>query len=81
MWDGAPYYVKPTLFNRWLSPRAWLSRLRGLPVPGDEGDRYFPQGYYTPDLGPGYFEGKGREQMVEMKRVLRRERRGQCPFE
>ncbi|KAE8404993.1 67 kDa myosin-cross-reactive antigen family protein [Aspergillus pseudonomiae] len=59
-WSGAPYYVKPTLSNRWgLS--AWFMRLLGLPLPGDEGEKYYPKGFDTAELGPKYFEGKGRK--------------------
>ncbi|KAE8395992.1 67 kDa myosin-cross-reactive antigen family protein [Aspergillus alliaceus] len=57
IWSGAPYYVRPTLWNRWgLS--AWFGWLLGLPLPGDEAEKYYPNGYDTADLGPKYFEGK-----------------------
>ncbi|KAE8377980.1 67 kDa myosin-cross-reactive antigen family protein [Aspergillus bertholletiae] len=59
-WSGAPYYVQPTLLNRW-GISAWFSRLLGLPLPGDEGEKYYPNGFDTADLGPKYFEGKGRK--------------------
>jgi hypothetical protein len=78
-WDAAPYYVKPTLLNRW-GPTAWLTWALGLPLPGDEGDKYYPKGYYIPDVGPKYQEGKGREEVEKMKADLRKERTGQCPF-
>ncbi|KAL5356089.1 67 kDa myosin-cross-reactive antigen family protein [Aspergillus floccosus] len=69
LWEGLPYYVKPTFWNRW-GPGAWFSRLVGLPVPGDDGDKYYPHGYDTQDLGPKYFEGKGRKTMQEIKDEL-----------
>ncbi|KAL8686601.1 MAG: hypothetical protein Q9224_005397, partial [Gallowayella concinna] len=47
-WEGAPYYVTPTMWRRW-GPEAWASRLLGLPVPGDEGAKYYPQGYKIPE--------------------------------
>lgn len=78
-WDIVPYYVKPTLWNRW-GPAAWVRRVMGLPLPGDDGDRYYPRGYRTSEVGPRYFEGKGSAKMVEIKSVLARKRRGQCPF-
>jgi len=48
---AAPYYVKPTIFNRW-GPAAWISWLSGLPLPGDDGGKYGPQGYKIVELGP-----------------------------
>lgn len=69
VWEGLPYYVQPTFWNRW-GPGAWISRMIGMPVPGDEGDKYYPQGYDTQDLGPRYFEGKGRKTMQEIKNEL-----------
>ena len=78
-WDAAPYYVKPTFRNRW-GPVAWLTWALGRPLPGDEGSKYYPQGYYTPDVGPKYFEGKGRRGMGEIMKELETTRRGQCPF-
>ncbi|PYI12527.1 hypothetical protein BO78DRAFT_392369 [Aspergillus sclerotiicarbonarius CBS 121057] len=78
-WDAAPYYVKPTFRNRW-GPVAWLTWALGRPLPGDEGSKYYPQGYYTPDVGPKYFEGKGRRGMEDIMKELETTRRGQCPF-
>jgi hypothetical protein len=78
-WDTVPYYVKPTIWNRW-SPSAWFRRMMGLPLPGDDGDRFYPQGYKISEVGPSYFEGKGNDQMKEIRNVLAKERRGQCPF-
>ncbi|KAJ6151679.1 hypothetical protein N7470_006807 [Penicillium chermesinum] len=79
IWEGAPFYVAPTAWNRW-GPTAWVMWLLGQPLPGDEGDKYYPQGYYTPDLGPKYFEGKGRKDLEEIMESLRRQRTGKCPF-
>lgn len=59
---------------------AWLKGALGHPLPGDAGDKYYPQGYYTPDLGPKYFEGKGRKELELIKERLREQRLGQCPF-
>ncbi|PWY89791.1 hypothetical protein BO70DRAFT_285156 [Aspergillus heteromorphus CBS 117.55] len=78
-WDAAPYYVKPTFRNRW-GPVAWLTWVLGRPLPGDDGSKYYPQGYYTPDVGPKYFEGKGRRDMEDTMKELEATRRGQCPF-
>lgn len=53
----------------------------GLPVPGDEGDKYFPKGYKTVEVGPNTFQGKGGEEVKEEVERLRRVRFGGCPFE
>ncbi|KAI1905751.1 hypothetical protein LOZ12_006781 [Ophidiomyces ophidiicola] len=78
-WEGAPYYVRPTLWNRW-GPSAWLARLLKLPLPGDGGDTYYPNGYDTPTVGPRAFAGKGREYHEQTTERLLKDRRGQCPF-
>jgi hypothetical protein len=79
-WVAEPYYVKPTLWNRWLSPTAIVTRLMRFPLPGDQGDKYHPRGYDPADMGPKTFEGKGKEFMESEMRALEKERRGQCPF-
>ncbi|THC91129.1 hypothetical protein EYZ11_009419 [Aspergillus tanneri] len=78
-WDAAPYYVKPTFWNHW-GPTAWLTWVMGRPLPGDEGSKYYPQGYYIPDVGPKYFEGKGKKALEETMEELKSSRTGQCPF-
>lgn len=78
-WDAAPYYVKPSLWNRW-SPTAWVTWMLGRPLPGDEGERYYPRGYRIEDVGPRYFEGKGGKSMVEFVEELKMARTGGCPF-
>ncbi|KAJ5531913.1 hypothetical protein N7494_008465 [Penicillium frequentans] len=78
-YEGAPFYVQPTIWNRW-GPVALFKRALGQPLPGDGGDKYYPQGYYTPDLGPKYFEGKGRKELEFIKESIRMQRTGQCPF-
>lgn len=78
-WEGAPYYVKPTIWNRW-GPGAWLTWLLGRPVPGDEGTKYYPQGYFIPDVGPKYFEGKGRTSLEKTMEEFKTTRTGGCPF-
>ena len=78
-YDAQPFYVRPTLWNRWgLS--AWPSRLLGLPLPGDDGDVYYPKGYLIPEIGPKLFAGKGAAAASETKARLRKERTGGCPF-
>ncbi|CAG8062616.1 unnamed protein product [Penicillium salamii] len=79
IYEGEPYYVEPSIYNRWC-PTAWLIWALGRPIPGDEGDKYCPRGYFTPDLGPKYFEGKGHKELKDFKESLRQQRQGQCPF-
>ncbi|KAL2818989.1 hypothetical protein BDW59DRAFT_151727 [Aspergillus cavernicola] len=78
-WDGAPYYVKPTIWNHW-GPGAWYSWALGLPLPGDEGNMYYPAGYNIADVGPKYFEGRGQKFQLEGVEGLRVSRTGGCPF-
>lgn len=79
IWDAAPYYVKPTIWNKW-GPTAWLTWARGLPLPGDEGQKYYPGGYNIADLGPQAFEGKGKDYLEESMETLEEQRGGGCPF-
>ncbi|KAL2810083.1 streptococcal 67 kDa myosin-cross-reactive antigen like family-domain-containing protein [Aspergillus granulosus] len=79
LYEAIPYYVKPTLWNRW-GPGAWVSWAMGLPLPGDDDDKYYPRGFDLEDLGPKYFEGKGRKSVAEIREQLKKERRGQSPF-
>ena len=78
-YDAAPWYVKPTLWNRY-GPSTWISRLNGVPLPGDEGDKYFPQGYQISQIGPDIFRGKGREFIEKERERLPRVRGAGCPF-
>ncbi|KAL8771158.1 MAG: hypothetical protein Q9209_003329 [Squamulea sp. 1 TL-2023] len=79
IWDAAPYYVKPTFWRRW-GPQAWVSRVLGLPVPGDEGAKYHPEGYKVLEVGPKVFLGKGAEFAKETVHALAKIRTGGCPF-
>ena len=74
-----PWYIQPTLRRRW-GPSAWLSRLLGYKVPGDDGDQYHPAGYTITDVGPQAFIGKGGKEMDETRARLGRADRGGCPF-
>lgn len=82
-YDNFPYYVKPTLINRW-GPGAWTSWLTGRPLPGDE--RFMPEGFLTEKVGPKIFEDDGKRrsdwerEANETRERLRRERTGGCPF-
>ncbi|KAL9020691.1 MAG: hypothetical protein Q9185_002139 [Variospora sp. 1 TL-2023] len=78
-WEGPPYYVRPTFLRRW-GPEAWASRLQGLPVPGDEGEKYHSRGYKIPEIGPRIAAGKGTEKARETVARLQETRTGGCPF-
>ncbi|KAH9908890.1 hypothetical protein F4778DRAFT_767970 [Xylariomycetidae sp. FL2044] len=74
-----PYYIEPTFWNRW-GPSAWLVRLYGGVLPGDEPEEYMPQGYRFEDLGPKNRMGLGREQMDGDVKRMAASARGGCPF-
>ena len=78
-YEAAPWYVKPTLSNR-FGPLAWISWLRRLPLPGDEGGKYWPKGYRIEQIGPDIMRGKGRDYWRNSKEKLARERGRGCPF-
>jgi len=74
-----PWYVKPTFKRRW-GLRAWTTRLLGRKLPGDDGNKYCPEGYRITEVGPATQKGKGLEAMQEIERQLSQKRRGGCPF-
>lgn len=77
-WTGSPYYVAPTLWNRW-GPYAWMAWSLGVPLPGDEG--MMPEGYVLKDAGPDQFKGKGWEEAERTAAELMETRSaGRCPF-
>ncbi|KAI9652995.1 MAG: hypothetical protein M1821_007748 [Bathelium mastoideum] len=57
-----PWYIVPSFSNRYgLS--AWVKRFKGKTLPGDDGDKYFPQGFVASELGPTMLRGTGEEEM------------------
>jgi hypothetical protein len=74
-----PWYVKPTFNRRW-GPRALVTRLFGRRLPGDDGNKYAPEGYAFDDVGPDALRGKGVEEMRVTEARLSAARRGGCPF-
>lgn len=74
-----PWYVELTLKNRW-SLSAWLTWYRGGALPGDDGDRYAPDGYLFIEIGPTTLRDKGIEEMDEDHDRLMKANRGGCPF-
>jgi hypothetical protein len=74
-YTGAPYFVAPTLWNRW-GFGAWWWWILGLPLPGDkenDGDKYQSHGYCIPQLGPdrGIEVQKQEENAVKAIAALR----------
>ncbi|KAI9764604.1 MAG: hypothetical protein M1840_008334 [Geoglossum simile] len=55
-----PWYIKPTFWARW-GVRAWWTWAVGGVVPGDGGERYFPEGYLVEEVGPGGTGGLTKE--------------------
>lgn len=74
-----PWYVEPTLKNRW-SLSAWMTWYRGGALPGDDGDKYAPNGYLFTEIGPTALRDKGIEEMDEDHDRLMKADRGGCPF-
>ena len=74
-----PWYVKPSFSKRW-GPKAWLTRALGRKLPGDDGNRYCPEGYRFDEIGPAGLEGKGITEMEATRAQLALQDRGCCPF-
>lgn len=74
-----PWYIKPSWKRRW-GPRSWLTRLVGRKLPGDDGNKYAPEGWTFAELGPQALKGKGTREMAEDQIRLVRQDRGGCPF-
>ena len=79
LYRGHPWYVRPTISERW-GLYSWNIWLQGGAIPGDEGDKYIPQGYEISNMGPSYQHGKGVDYMHETRKRLSEEERGGCPF-
>ena len=57
--------------------------MKGGILPGDEGDKYFPQGFVASELGPNALRHFGKEKMEAERQRLEAElnsERGKCPF-
>ncbi|KAK2875008.1 hypothetical protein FQN49_001870 [Arthroderma sp. PD_2] len=81
-YDSKPFYIKPTLASRWLTPTAIIRRLLGLPLPGDDGNEYSPRGYRLEELGPSWIlRKKSIETDVRVAREkLNKNHTTGCPF-
>lgn len=74
-----PWYVKPTFKRRW-GAKAWVTWMMGRKLPGDDGNRYNPEGYLISEVGPVRLASSGAKEMeVDLIR-LRQANPGGCPF-
>lgn len=79
-YDAYPFYVRPTLWNRW-GPEAWARWCMSIPLPGDDPSRYESNGFFVPDVGPTNFRGKGAKEAKRTAEKLRKDgTRSGCPF-
>ncbi|KAA6407364.1 MAG: hypothetical protein FRX48_08912 [Lasallia pustulata] len=76
---GHPWYVEPTVKNRW-GVSAWLTWWRGGALPGDEGEKYAPEGFLCAEVGPSGLQNKGLQEMEEDRERMMKLSRGGCPF-
>lgn len=74
-----PWYVRPTFKRRW-GPRAWVTWILGRKLPGDDGNRYAPEGYLITEVGPAQVKGKGLEDMSLTESRMIDADIGACPF-
>lgn len=74
-----PWYVKPSWKARW-GPKGIRTRLLRRKLPGDDGNKYAPEGYSLSEIGPQALRGKGLGDMEATKARLFQQRRGGCPF-
>jgi len=49
-------------------------------LPGDDGDKYHPEGYAITKVGPEEKKDKGEKEMIEIQARLTSVDRGGCPF-
>lgn len=74
-----PWYVEPSFNRRW-GPKAWVTRALRRKVPGDDGNKYCPEGYRFDEIGPTNLKGKGVDEMTATHAMLAKQYRGGCPF-
>ncbi|KAF4121135.1 hypothetical protein GMORB2_2097 [Geosmithia morbida] len=74
-----PWYVRPGFLSRW-GPTAWATWLWGGVLPGDEGDRFMPEGFLFGDLGPKRTMGRGTDNDAELKRLAAVRAPTESPF-
>ncbi|KAI1414190.1 hypothetical protein F5Y13DRAFT_159995 [Hypoxylon sp. FL1857] len=74
-----PFYIQPTLWNRW-GPVAWAIWLYGGKVPGDDPGEYMPQGYLFSDVGPKSRMGQGTDEAEADAKRIKNSGWAGCPF-
>ena len=74
-----PWYVKPTLKRRW-GVKAWVTWLLGRKLPGDDGNKYNPEGYVIAEIGPAKLQESGSKEMRADLERMRATSLGGCPF-
>lgn len=74
-----PWYVKPTFKRRW-GGRAWMTWTLGRKLPGDDGNKYNPEGYLIAEVGPIKMAGSGKAEMKCDLDRIRGSNPGGCPF-
>ena len=74
-----PWYVRPSFGRRW-GPWAWLARLLGYKLPGDDGNKFEPEGYLIHEVGPANLKGRGIIEMKGTEARLSHQGIGGCPF-
>ncbi|KAI9750667.1 MAG: hypothetical protein M4579_006363 [Chaenotheca gracillima] len=75
-----PWYVKPTFLRR-CGLGAWMTWVLGGTLPGDQGDKFRPQGYEIAELGPVRLEKLGKKEgVIETNRLREKRGGGGCPF-
>ena len=52
----------------------------GRKVPGDDGNKYLPEGWTHTEIGPRALRGKGIKTMDDDYKRLVSHKRGGCPF-
>ncbi len=75
---GYPWYIKPTLAQRW-NLKSWILWLTGGYVPSKHLPKYRSEGYKIAELGPTALESKGIEEMHDAKQTVIAQFHG-CPF-
>lgn len=76
-WAAQPWYVKPTVGNRWRW-QAWKECFTGRPLPGYVEAN--PEGYRHDEVGPARFQGKDLKEFVVEKERLMKIGRRECPL-
>ncbi|KAB8273230.1 hypothetical protein BDV30DRAFT_249088 [Aspergillus minisclerotigenes] len=79
-WLDNPWYVKPTLLNRW-GPKSWAVRLFGTGNVPTKNGPFRDEGYDIKAIGPQIMENKGQADVEAIAENFRkREIPAGCPF-